>query len=190
MRTTAAVTHPRKSSRTSPAGLASAAKHPPYIVGFYLLPDFPMMAFASAIEPLRAANRLSGTKLFDWQLLSRDGEPVRASNGIDIAVHGSIGDGTSLALLLVCAGVHEPRLQDPVVHKWLRNLARFDVAIGGISLGAYMPAYAGLLDGAARFTGKAWPRLPSGFRVFAPQPKFSLSTAIAAPAPVAPLRST
>jgi AraC family carnitine catabolism transcriptional activator len=99
-----------------------------------------MMAFASAIEPLRTANRLSGQNLFDWQLFSRDGEPVRASNGIDIAVHGSIRDDTPLFLLLVCTGVHEPRLQDPVAHKWLRTLARSDVAIGGISLGAYMPA--------------------------------------------------
>src|SRR5438067_10271563 len=48
----------------------------PYVVGFYLVPEFPMMAFASAIEPLRAANRLRGEKRFDWRLYSRDGAPV------------------------------------------------------------------------------------------------------------------
>ena len=65
-------------------------RNPPYTVGFYLVPDFPMMAFAAAIEPLRASNRLAGESLFDWRLYSRDGDPVRASNGIDIAVSGSI----------------------------------------------------------------------------------------------------
>jgi len=37
-------------------GAAVRAGRAPYVVGFYLVPQFPMMAFASAIEPLRAAN--------------------------------------------------------------------------------------------------------------------------------------
>ncbi len=106
-----------------------------------------MMAFAAAIEPLRAANRLSGEQLFDWRLFSRDGEPVRASNRIDIAVHGSLRDEPALDLLLVCAGLNEALLDDQAAHKWLRGLARRGIAIGGISIGAYMLAYAGLLDG-------------------------------------------
>src|SRR3954468_17131914 len=86
----------------SPA--SRAALQPPYVVGFYLVPQFPMMAFAAAIEPLRspnrpragasgprrAANRLRAGGLFEGRLYSRDGEPVRASNGCDIAVHGAI----------------------------------------------------------------------------------------------------
>ena len=32
-----------------------------------------MIAFTSAIEPLRIANRLSGRPLYDWRLVSRDG---------------------------------------------------------------------------------------------------------------------
>ncbi len=106
-----------------------------------------MMAFASALEPLRSANRLRAQQLFDWRLLSGDGAPVRASNGIDIAAHASIRDDPSIDLLLVCAGLHEPCLQDQAAHQWLRHLVRRGVAIGGISLGPYMLAYAGLLDG-------------------------------------------
>src|SRR6478736_7260948 len=84
----------------------------PYTVGFYLVPDFPMMAFAAAIEPLRAANRLSGEKLFAWQLFSHDGDPVRASNGIDVAVGGSVGDDAALDLLLVFAGTPDAGAHD------------------------------------------------------------------------------
>lgn len=104
-----------------------------------------MMAFASAIEPLRAANRLTGLPLFAWRLVSRDGAPVRASNGIDIAVHASARDRTAMDLLLVCAGTSDAG--DETVFKWLRNAARGGGAVGGISLGAYVLAHAGLLDG-------------------------------------------
>ena len=117
----------------------------PYTVGFHLVPDFPMMAFA-AIEPLRAANRLSGEKLFAWQLFSRDGGPVRASNGIDVAA-GSIGAGAALDLLLVCAGTPDAGARDKPLAQWLRGLVRGGASIGGISLGAYALAHAGLLDG-------------------------------------------
>lgn len=119
----------------------------PYTVGFYLLPNFPMMAFASAIEPLRAANRLSKRQLFDWRLFSIDGAPVCASNRIEIAVHGSIRDDPALDLLLVCSGLHEEHLENKAAHQWLRGLARRGITIGGISIGAYVLAYAGLLDG-------------------------------------------
>jgi transcriptional regulator GlxA family with amidase domain len=118
----------------------------PYTVGFYLVPDFPMMAFAAAIEPLRAANRLSGEKLFAWQLFSRHGDPVRASNGIDVAVASSIRGDAALDLLLVCAGTADAGAHDKPLAQWLRGLLRRGASVGGISLGAYALAHAGLLD--------------------------------------------
>ena len=105
-----------------------------------------MMAFAAAVEPLRAANRLSGQTLYEWRLYSRDGGPVRASNGIDVAVHATVGDPAGLDLLLVCAGT-QPTRTDAATIRWLRAQARGGAAIGGISLGAYIVADAGLLDG-------------------------------------------
>jgi transcriptional regulator GlxA family with amidase domain len=118
----------------------------PYRVGLLLVPGFPMMAFASAVEPLRAANRLAGRTLYEWRLFSRDGRAVAASNGIDVAVHGDVTSPAGVDLLLVCAGTHETRGQAATL-RWLRAAARADVAVGGISLGAYLVAEAGLLDG-------------------------------------------
>ena len=106
-----------------------------------------MMAFAAAIEPLRAANRLAGQKLFDWRLFSRDGAPVRASNAIDIAVGASIAGEARVDMLLVCAGTPDAGANDKPLGQWLRELSRAGVSIGGISLGSYALAYAGLLDG-------------------------------------------
>lgn len=106
-----------------------------------------MMAFAAAIEPLRAANRLSGESLFAWRLFSHDGDPVRASNGIDVAVGGSIRDDAALDLLLVCSGTPDAGTRDKALAQWLRALVRSGASVGGISLGAYALAHAGLLDG-------------------------------------------
>jgi len=106
-----------------------------------------MMAFAAAIEPLRAANRLAGDELFAWRLYSRDGTAVRASNGIEITPHCAIDDGVGLDMLLVCAGTRESSCEDTMLHKWLRRITQRGASIGGISLGAYVLAYAGLLDG-------------------------------------------
>jgi len=142
------IREPRAGADAKPARYAPSRSGPrPYTVGFYLVPEFPMMAFAAAIEPLRAANRLSGETLFGWRLFSRDGDPVRASNGIDIAVGGSIGEDAALDLLLVCAGTPDAGARDRPLAQWLRGLARGGAAIGGISLGAYPLAHAGLLDG-------------------------------------------
>ena len=58
----------------------------PYVVGFYLVPEFPLMAYAPAIDPLRSPKRLRGDQLYEWRHYSRDRGPVRAVNGVDNAV--------------------------------------------------------------------------------------------------------
>ncbi len=51
---------------------------------FLLLPEFSSIGFMSAIDkPLRVANRFSG-ELYRWHIVSVDGGPVAASNGISL----------------------------------------------------------------------------------------------------------
>ena len=52
----------------------------PEPIGFFLVPKFSMIAFTSAIEPLRSANRMSDRNLYSWRLFSKDGGPVAASS--------------------------------------------------------------------------------------------------------------
>src|SRR5690349_15233166 len=65
-------TAPHDDGATSARTLRDA-RVAPFVVGFYLVPEFALMSFAAAIEPLRSANRLHGDKLYDWRLFSRDG---------------------------------------------------------------------------------------------------------------------
>ena len=37
---------------------------------FFLVPDFTMVAFATALEPIRIANRMLGYEAYKWRLAS------------------------------------------------------------------------------------------------------------------------
>ncbi|MEI2385169.1 GlxA family transcriptional regulator [Breoghania sp. JC706] len=119
----------------------------PETIGFLLIPRFSMIAFASAIEPLRLANLLSGKQLYDWALLSRDGGSERASNGIPIGVSHAIADAPAVSSLIVCAGIDGHWYDDRQVLAWLRRMASRGVALGAVCTASHILARAGLLDG-------------------------------------------
>lgn len=120
-------------------------------VAILLVPGFAMMSYASALEPLRAANMLAGRELYRWRHISPDGKPVAASSGLTFAVDGGAGqspdDDAGTDLVLVCAGGNPARFEHRTSFAWLRALARRGTAIGGVSAGPYILARAGLLDG-------------------------------------------
>lgn len=121
-------------------------------VAFLLIPNFSMIAFTSAVEPLRIANRLSGRTLYRWPLISKDGAPVVASNGIsvqvDLAMTGlELGAGADRLTVLLSSGIGAERYQDREVFAWLRRLDSRGVTLGALCTGAHVLARAGLLNG-------------------------------------------
>ena len=133
----------------------SGAEHQrPHMVGFLLVPDFSMIAFASAVEPLRIANRLAGRELYGWPVIAKDGGAVRASNGIVIApdmstaeVHRASAYSRPLDMVVVCAGINVEHYRDDEVFGWLRRLERMGADIGALCTGSWVLARAGLLRG-------------------------------------------
>lgn len=119
----------------------------PREVGFLLLPEYSMMAFFAAVEPLRIANRWSGRPLYEWTLYSEDGGPVAASNGMTLLVDGPIGDQAFAPTVFVCSSFNQDRYASKAIRHWLRRLAGQGVTLGGIDTGAFVLARAGLLDG-------------------------------------------
>ncbi len=123
------------------------ARRQPQRIGFVLVPNFSMMAFVSAIEPLRSANRLSGRELYHWQLYSSDGAEVPASNGIAVVPDAAVNEFVGPATVVVVAGLEVTDYNERRVMSALRRLARHGTDIGGICTGTYVLARAGLLKG-------------------------------------------
>jgi len=119
----------------------------PRQIGFLLTPGFSLLSYASTVEPLRAANRLSGRPRYTWLHGSADSRPVEASSGLAIAADRKVGDDCPLDMILVCAGGNPALHRHARTLSWLRKLARRGVTIGGVSGGPYILARAGLLDG-------------------------------------------
>lgn len=129
-------------------------------VGFLLVPGFALLSYASAVEPLRAANQLSGKTLYRWWHASPRNTPAIASNGAGVLPDFDLKtDGGPLDLVLVCAGGNPIAFNDRSTFAWLRKQARQGVAIGGISGGPIVLAKAGLLSG--RRCTVHWEHIPA-----------------------------
>ena len=117
-------------------------------IGMLLLPGFNSFAAQAFIDPFRAANYLRGSKIFAWEFLSVDGGSVVASNGIEIGNTTPI-DGLAPAhdLLMVNASWTPERFRAAALQTWLRQASRQGALLGGIDTGAFVLAYAGLLEG-------------------------------------------
>ena len=114
-------------------------------IGFFLVPEFSMIAFSSAVEPLRLANRAAGEALYSWRSYSLDGAPVMASNGIAVTVDGPIAEAEGLHTVFVCGGVHISQHADKALLTRLRRLASHGTNLGAICTASYILAKAGLL---------------------------------------------
>ena len=49
---------------------------------FLTLPRYSMIALSNAVEPLRMANIITGESVYQWSIVSLDGQPTPASNGL------------------------------------------------------------------------------------------------------------
>ncbi len=120
---------------------------PPEVIGFLLVPRFSMMAFVSALEPLRVANRLAQRTLYQWEILSQDGGPVAASSDLTLLADRAMADATQHDRLVVAASFAPEAAFDRATALWLKRQDRAGVALGAIDTGSFLLAWSGLLDG-------------------------------------------
>lgn len=144
---------------------ASRSQPLPQHLYFMLVPQFSMIAFTMAIEPIRIANRMLGRPFYKWELLSTDGKPVTASNGVTIAVDSSIAavqraclGPTPTRMVVVCSGLDVEGFRDASVEAWLRRMHAQGASIGGVCTAAWILAEAGLLN--ERRCAIHWENLP------------------------------
>jgi transcriptional regulator GlxA family with amidase domain len=114
-----------------------------------MFPGFPMACLTSAIEPLRAANEITGRREFVWTLVAETAAPVRSSAEIgfdpDVTLHEAEAMDHLFLLSPPTAQFADPR-RSPARLRWLD---RTGVTLGGFSGGIFPLARAGLMQGRA-----------------------------------------
>ncbi len=94
---------------------------------------------------MRAANRLSGKNLYQWEYYAPDNEPVAASCGITVPTM-TLAEAKDLQTLIIVAPNTAQNFDDSNTIKRLKAMDRQKVNLGSASSGSFILAHAGLLD--------------------------------------------
>jgi transcriptional regulator GlxA family with amidase domain len=112
-----------------------------------MFPGFPMACLTQAIEPLRAANEITGRRAFTWTLVAETAAAVRSSAQIgfepDVTLQDLEGVDQLYLLSPPTAQFADPR-RSPARLRWLD---RTGVVLGAFSGGIFPLARAGLMEG-------------------------------------------
>src|SRR5690349_19240719 len=127
--------------------MAARSEDSPQTIGFLVVPGLALMSYASAIEPLRAANLFAGRELYRWIHITPKEPIVHASCGATLPCSARVGDDLDLDLLLVCAGGNPAQFAHRPTLAWLRRLAQRGLRLGGVSGGPFILARAGIMGG-------------------------------------------
>ena len=115
---------------------------------FILLNSFSLIAFASAIEPLRLANRMAGRQVYKWTVCTSElNNQVICSNGTLVNANSLLPEVSKDDSVIICGGTNIKESTSNTILSWLRREARKGIEIGGLCTAAYVIAKAGLLDG-------------------------------------------
>ena len=110
-----------------------------YRVGILPIPGFALVSYSCTVEPFRAANLLSGKKLYDVVHFTLEGGADSSGAAFVNGDHRP-GDQVDIDLLLVVAGGDPFGVEDQAIFSWLRQMDRQGVRIGGIHSQSDCPA--------------------------------------------------
>ena len=113
---------------------------------FLTLPRYSMIALSNAVEPLRMANIITGQNAYQWSIVSLDGLPMPASNGLQLSPTVALEQLGVVDILFVCGGVNVQEAVSAKILAALRRVAERRIALGALCTGGYALAKAGLLD--------------------------------------------
>lgn len=115
--------------------------------GILILPSFPMLSYSAVVEPLRAANTVTGQTLYEWVTVSATGRISKASSGLGVIADYVAENAPPVDRIVVVSGVDAHEFVSNTALGWIRRELRRGAAVGAVSDGAFFLARAGLLDG-------------------------------------------
>lgn len=129
------------------SGVRTAVEQSVERVTFLIVPRFNMVEMIAMIEPMRIANYLSSFPLYEWEIVSFDGERITASNGLSVDAKAPSDRTRRGELIFVFASWGAETYSNRDVTGWLRRQARDGARICAVEYGCYIVARAGLLKG-------------------------------------------
>ena len=137
------ISFPMPLEQVQPSNVSAEPKR--YVI--LLLDSFSAFDLISVIEPLKDANRMDKHQRYSWHILSEDGEPCLASNGMKVQVEGGLDALQKRDTLIVLGGDNFQNTATLRVMAWLRRQARNGLHLGAISGAVFALAKAGVLHG-------------------------------------------
>jgi transcriptional regulator GlxA family with amidase domain len=116
-------------------------------VTLLVLPESSMMSLASALDTMRAANRIASRELFEWKITTLDGCAARLTCGLAITPDMELDANADGDVLMVIAGFNQQRHVQRSDLILIKQLGRKFPVIGGIEAGSWILARCGLLEG-------------------------------------------
>jgi transcriptional regulator GlxA family with amidase domain len=119
----------------------------PLTIALYVLPQASILEVASALDPLRNANRQLGHEAYRWRVVTPDGQPAPLTCGIELPSSGPLSAALGAEALIVVAGYRLNEVATRPLIRDLRRIAPRFQLVGGIDAAPWVLARAGLLDG-------------------------------------------
>jgi transcriptional regulator GlxA family with amidase domain len=119
----------------------------PLTLALLVLPQASILEVASALDPLRNANRHLGAEAYRWRVVTPDGQPAPLTCGIELPSSGPLSHAEGADALIVVAGYRLAEVTTRPLIRDLRSIAPRFHLVGGIDAAPWVLARAGLLDG-------------------------------------------
>ena len=111
------------------------AERSPLKVTLLVFSGSSIMCVASTVDPLRAANRVSGEVVFDWKIVSVDGDPPVTTSGLPVAVSGRFDPAEATDVLILVGGFGTRDQASRELLAGVRRVAKAARACGGVEAG-------------------------------------------------------
>lgn len=127
---------------------SSDSRHdiPIHRTALVLFDQFPLLPFSCLVECMRTANKFMNQEVYQWLLVSPDGNDVASSCGIDVKVQSDLASLRDCGRVLLVATNQVQYFDDHAVLQKLNQLDRKGVMLGSASSGSFVLARAGLLN--------------------------------------------
>ena len=116
-------------------------------VGILPIGGFPLLSFASVVEPFRFANEISGQRLYELMVIGQGPDAVPSAGPAVIPVDCEMTSELRPDYLFVIAGGRPEEFDDRKTLNWIAQVAKGPTRVAGVSGGPVILANARVLAG-------------------------------------------